>query len=186
MSVRPAKHSPSPTKAESPIHNRATTTPQQKSQQHDEPGSQANLPLQRPAKPVAHHHRHPCILPGFRAALQHHNVLAARGQQPSRHPRPLSALADQDNRSLAGQVRQARFNLVHRDVHRAGNMTRPKFRDGSHIHQVRFCLPPALANSATLIVPVIASSLYFGRARLDEKGFRPSPRLGISPNFSVA
>ncbi len=95
----------------------------------------------------------------------------------------LACLADQDDGEIYGEIVEARLNLIHRDIDRAGDVAGGEFGAGAHVHEqsgsgwasLQFGYGYGGAQNFLL---------HKGRAGVGEKGFKG--RLGKADSSCLA
>ena len=60
-------------------------------------------------------------------------------KQADGHARALARLADEDKGKIETEIVEAPFDLLHRNVDRAGDVSGSKFGAGTHVHEQGVC-----------------------------------------------
>jgi len=102
---------------------------------HDEPGAEADLAFQRPARLDALYYREALLHPGGGAAFQNGEVEPARAEDVGGHLGELAHLTDEDDWAVA-EIGEARLDLVHRNVDSAGDVAGGELAGGADIYKL--------------------------------------------------
>jgi hypothetical protein len=105
--------------------------------ENEESGTEADLAIQRPSGLSAGNYGTVGGLPGDRSAIENFELWVLVLDQLAGHPSATSGLADENNVVFV-KIRQSGFDLIHRDIDCAGDVSRREFGGATDINELGF------------------------------------------------